>query len=192
MIEFSPIFVFQQLYLPYCLNALQKIPFSILQQQNICKYIEKNFELFFSKLELEEQTSAHLHKKNLAHYAQVWALLKTHKTCLFCLRRKPEHVLSCEHAICEVCVRIFGNPLSGNEFCYMVSSCILCVKKVSLSTRLKPPTAGARILTIDGGGIRGVIPLEFLRLLQDLLGFDLCLQDFFEQAFGTSSGMEKF
>lgn len=101
-------------------------------------------------------------------------------------------MLSCEHAICEVCVRIFGDPLPENEFCYMVSSCVLCVQKGTLSTRLKPPTAGARILAIDGSGVRGVIPLEFLGLLQDLMGFDLHLQDFFKQAFGTSSGKITF
>ena len=43
-------------------------------------------------------------------------------------------------------------------------------------------------MCVDGGGVRGVVPLEFLGLLQELLGPELCLQDFFEQAFGTSSG----
>lgn len=41
-----------------------------------------------------------------------------------------------------------------------------------------------------GGGFRGVIPLEFLSLLQDLLDPDLPVQDLLELAFGTSSGRE--
>ena len=53
---------------------------------------------------------------------------------------------------------------------------------------LKPPTAGVRILCIDGGGIRGVIPLEFLGLLQGDIGPECPIQDFFDMAFGTSSG----
>ena len=54
--------------------------------------------------------------------------------------------------------------------------------------RLKPSTAGVRLLSVDGGSVRGVFPLEFLGLLQGLLQPDLFLQDLFEQAFGTSSG----
>ncbi|THC87635.1 hypothetical protein EYZ11_012916 [Aspergillus tanneri] len=43
------------------------------------------------------------------------------------------------------------------------------------------------ILAIDGGGVRGVIPLEFLNLIQENLG--LCpLQDLIDLAIGTSSG----
>lgn len=44
------------------------------------------------------------------------------------------------------------------------------------------------MLSIDGGGTRGVIPLEHLRLLQDALGPDCALQDMFDLAVGTSSG----
>ena len=59
---------------------------------------------------------------------------------------------------------------------------------MSVKRRIKPPTAGSRILSIDGGGIRGVVPLEFLHLLQGILGPSLSLLDLFDQAFGTSSG----
>ncbi|MCJ1473164.1 hypothetical protein MMC13_001815 [Lambiella insularis] len=53
---------------------------------------------------------------------------------------------------------------------------------------VKPPTAGVNILSIDGGGIRGVIPLEFLNRLQKVLGPDCPVQDLFDLALGTSSG----
>ena len=58
--------------------------------------------------------------------------------------------------------------------------------------KVKPATAGVRILSVDGGGIRDVVSLEFLALLQDILDHNLTLQDYFEQAFGTSSGMCSF
>ncbi len=83
---------------------------------------------------------------------------------------------------------VFGNPVAGKESHFKIDVCILCSTRGTLVARLKPPTAGARILSIDGGGVRGVVPLEFLGLLQGLLDSDLSVQDLFEQAFGTSSG----
>ncbi|KAL8939686.1 MAG: hypothetical protein Q9216_003226 [Gyalolechia sp. 2 TL-2023] len=64
----------------------------------------------------------------------------------------------------------------------------MCVDEGEVKVRLKPPTAGVRILSIDGGGVRGVVPLESLSLLQNQLGPDLPLDSLFDQAFGTSSG----
>ncbi|TKA60681.1 hypothetical protein B0A55_12855, partial [Friedmanniomyces simplex] len=45
-----------------------------------------------------------------------------------------------------------------------------------------------RILSVDGGGIRGIIPLEFLHLLQRSLGSSCRIQDLFDLALGTSAG----
>lgn len=69
---------------------------------------------------------------------------------------------------------------------YYVQSCPLCGAG-SLVVTLKPPTAGVRVLTIDEGGIRDVIPLKFLRILQDIIGPGCAVQDLFDLAFGTSS-----
>jgi hypothetical protein len=52
---------------------------------------------------------------------------------------------------------------------------------------LKPTTAGVRLIGIDGGGARGVTPLEFMGELQRLLG-DCQLHDMIDLALGTSSG----
>ena len=50
-----------------------------------------------------------------------------------------------------------------------------------------PPTMNPSILAIDGGGVRGVISLEFLILIQEYLG--TCrLQDVIDLDIGTSSG----
>ena len=84
---------------------------------------------------------------------------------------------------------IFGLPVRGKECHFKVDTCILCLTQGKLIAKLKPATAGARILSVDGGGIRGVKPLEFLGLLQASVGSSLQVQDLFEQAFGTSSGM---
>ncbi|KAJ6109862.1 hypothetical protein N7486_002097 [Penicillium sp. IBT 16267x] len=49
-----------------------------------------------------------------------------------------------------------------------------------------PPTLSPTILAIDGGGVRGVIPLEFLLLIQEHLG-PCAIQDVVDLAVGTSS-----
>lgn len=51
-----------------------------------------------------------------------------------------------------------------------------------------PPTMNPTILAIDGGGVRGVIPLEFLILIQENLG-SCALQDLIDLSIGTSSGL---
>jgi patatin-like phospholipase/acyl hydrolase len=60
--------------------------------------------------------------------------------------------------------------------------------------RSKPPTAGIRILTVDGGGVRGIVPLKALLQLEEamnhLLGYSGSIQEHFDLAFGTSSGRE--
>ena len=43
-------------------------------------------------------------------------------------------------------------------------------------------------MSIDGGGIGGVIPLEFLKNIQDLVGPQCPVQDLFDLVIGTSSG----
>jgi hypothetical protein len=44
------------------------------------------------------------------------------------------------------------------------------------------------ILAIDGGGVRGGIPLEFLLLIQEYLGPDCKIQDVVDLSVGSSSG----
>ena len=181
---FKPVAVFRQLYLPHCLRAMSQLPAGDVD--NLCKVIEHYLETLFSSLDFQLETVAQAHAENLAFLSPVLTLPKTYTPCLFCLRRKPEHVLTCDHAICDVCVKIFGCTVPGNETDYVLSKCILCAEKGYLVTRLKPLTAGVCILSIDGGG---VVPLEFLRLMQETLGDELPVQDLFDQAFGTSSGM---
>lgn len=54
--------------------------------------------------------------------------------------------------------------------------------------RLRPFSAGERLLAIDEGGTRGVIPLDILAIIQDMTGSELQIQDLFEIAFAISVG----
>lgn len=66
----------------------------------------------------------------------------------------------------NVCVRILGHPRLGAEYTYDVDACVLCG---SFQTTMSPPTIDKRLLksllSIDGGGCRGTVPLRFLAIL---------------------------
>ena len=145
----------------------------------------------FLAISQNSQTSAELHRSNAAHQMKHCAQLKSNETCICCVRRNPEHVFTCGHALCDVCVEIYGNAVLGQEYCYDLPTCILC-EAGRLTAKIKPPTAGVRILSIDGGGVRGVVPLEFLNLLQKEVGEACPIQDLFDLAIGTSSGLLDF
>jgi hypothetical protein len=94
--------------------------------------------------------------------------------------------MSCEHAFCDICVRIYGKEDTDTDYLYQIK-CTLC-RFGNLTVKLKPVTAGERILSIDGGGPRGVIPLEFLAIIQEMMGPVTLVQELFDVAFGTSVG----
>ena len=116
-----------------------------------------------------------------------WSNIFSNNTCLCCLRRRPEALLPCGHSLCDICLQIFGEAALDSEYTYELPACLLCAAE-GLTRSLKPPTAGVRILSIDGGGSRGVIPLEFLSILQGTFGETCPIHDLFDLAFGTSSG----
>lgn len=76
-----------------------------------------------------------------------------------------EHPPACGHIMCDACVQIFGEPNSYSDYEYTLPECIVRGNLRVLQVRLKPPTAGPRVLSIDGEGPRGVIPPEDLEIL---------------------------
>ena len=96
--------------------------------------------------------------------------------------------MACGHSVCDSCVLAFGEGVLDFEYNFVLSSCIFCDCQPGLDVKIKPPTAGVRILSIDGGGSRGIIPLEMLSLLQELAGPDCPIRDFFDLTIGTSAG----
>lgn len=187
-IGFDPMAVFRKLYYFHCFTVFTQLTGSTEIASNYCHDVEKSVRTLFPAIELGFETAAELHADNMASFLTAWKQLKSNKTCFYCIRRKPEYMLSCSHAICEICVQIFGSVMSDKSFHYNLSKCILCVHEGNITARLKPATAGCRLLSVDGGGVRGIVPLEFLNLLQQVLGDGLPLQDLVDEAFGTSSG----
>jgi hypothetical protein len=187
---FNPREVFLTIYKPFCLRAIAQAYNSGSFTDQMCGKIENHVEAMFA--DLRNSSAAELHRTNLKSHSLQWAQLESNRTCLCCIRRSPEHVLACGHAFCDICIRIFGTTQCSIESHFTLHVCVLCNHQVSSTVVLKPATAGIRILSIDGGGVRGVIPLEFLQLIQDALGPKCPIQEFFDLAFGTSAGITIF
>lgn len=54
--------------------------------------------------------------------------------------------------------------------------------------KFKPPGAGVRILSLDGGGVRGIVQLEVLRAIEHVLGKHISVPTFFDLMVGTGTG----
>jgi patatin-like phospholipase/acyl hydrolase len=74
------------------------------------------------------------------------------------------------------------------EYTYLMTRCILCQQSGEITVRVKPPTAGSRLLVLDGGGIRGAFTLQALKALERERRLPYPLYDEFDLALGTSSG----
>lgn len=180
--------IYESMYKSSCTRSLELFYNckSIVSRQD--QNILDQFTDLFGDMHNLNGTATELHLVNITTAVVPWALLHTKRICLHCLRRKPEYVLTCGHTICDACIRAFGNPLTYTEYQYQIDRCLLC-RSGTLNIILQPPTAGFRLLSIDGGGFRGVVPLECLRLLQQSIGSACRVQDLFDLAVGTSSGL---
>lgn len=118
--------------------------------------------------------------------------LHSNKTCLSCMQAVPDYVLRCGHAFCDRCVRELGKPAARFESAWVLDRCFLCGRYWPDSgqvMRFKPYCAGVRILTLDGGGVRGIVELVLLCLVQKRMQVkSLLMKDCFDLIMGTSTG----
>jgi len=73
--------------------------------------IKKHLITFFSNMISSGKTAARMHQDKAGSLGIPWSQLKSNNTCLCCLQRKPENTLSCGHALCDVCVRIYEDEM---------------------------------------------------------------------------------
>lgn len=124
----------------------------------------------------------------LADFQPWLATRKLHKVCLACMQADPQHKLTCGHVVCEKCFIDMGDSPTTDPYLYTLNCCPFCSQISEVTVRVKPATAGLRVLSIDGGGIRAAIPIQFLCALENAIGLDIPIQEHFDLAYGTSSG----
>lgn len=141
----------------------------------------------------EDKIAAQLHREAvmLPFYKHIDDVrnksLVSHSTCFSCLMSPPQHALPCGHILCTPCLGAYGTQ---ERDAIEISTCPMHVDTTFRSWKifLKPEAAGVRILTLDGGGIRAIVALEILRLIEQTWGNQMRIQDFFDLIVGTSTG----
>ncbi|KAK3336354.1 hypothetical protein B0T19DRAFT_36498 [Cercophora scortea] len=114
------------------------------------------------------------------------------RTCLACLSNTPTNMLPCrprQHGICQECIRRYTGSTRHLSFIAIDSCPLGCqLERKPWTIRVKPKTAGARILVLDGGGIRGIVELMILSEIEKAIGHRIRIQDLFDLVIGTSTG----
>ncbi|KAK4178774.1 putative patatin-like phospholipase [Triangularia setosa] len=115
------------------------------------------------------------------------------KTCLSCLLSSPDHVLSCGHAYCPRCIQELSTHSQWKECAFDIHACVLCdcqdPSHNNQTIQFKPRCAGVRILTLDGGGVRGIVELGLVKALEDEIKLtNVRLAEMFDLIIGTSTG----
>ena len=136
-----------------------------------------------------------LHSHNVNHFFQRLggaSNFVSHSTCFCCLRDLAEHPLPCGHILCSACIKHYGRQHAKVAELFTIDACPLHEFDTKFPTpweiQFKPPSAGVRILSLDGGGIRGIVILEVLRAIEIELGKKIPIQNFFDLIVGTSTG----
>lgn len=150
--------------------------------------VERHFCQMVDTIYEEKTNPSTSHQEVLFKFRDKWIELYSNKTCFACLARAPEHSLPCGHSLCDPCTVMRGSSSSKNPWTFVIEVCPLCKSNKSTIIKLKPPTAGVRILSIDGGGVRGITSITWLQELQSFLRLPMPIQEHFDIAVGTSSG----
>lgn len=159
------------MYLQAYVDSLEHYSIDVTVRNRFLAAVECELQSLYSQLCSSNLGSRSIYTQRIASLRLRISELVMNRTCLTCLYRMPEKTLCCGHAICEVCLVTFGSSDTLDRYTYRLKACPLygIVKEEGQTFRLSLPTAGTRLLTIDGGGIRGVIPLTFLVALEGYL-----------------------
>ncbi|KAL4986567.1 hypothetical protein BDW68DRAFT_197978 [Aspergillus falconensis] len=144
--------------------------------------------------ELEEAATIHrdLVLVRFFHHLGGPSKFISHTVCYACLVEPPEHLLPCGHVLCTPCIKVFGVNRGKNA--YEMVACPMHLDRTEgqcpefWPISIKPHGAGTRILSLDGGGVRGIVELTILQQIEKALGPGLYIQDFFDLIVGTSTG----
>lgn len=163
---------------------------------NLTKLLERLRAATTTSLHLELQKAAEIHRdfvlKAFYQHLSGSKSFISHTSCFSCLIAPPEHALPCGHVLCTPCVQAFG--VTRGRYKIEMTYCPLHHEESDGQFRprwpvmIKPSSAGVRVLSLDGGGVRGIIELIIMQEIERALGPGLPIQAFFDLIVGTSTG----
>jgi hypothetical protein len=193
VIVFRPLDIFRVLYREDCVRACRTGILAhhgsrlMLLPSKFIELLEKEISGQYTQLRRRSESSGAWHREIMSRFEPDRFTFRSPDTCSICVMERPQCCLPCGHFTCGSCIRRFGDVIEAWRV--GLDHCILCRSSTSgLSVAVSPSTATPRLLSVDGGGARGVIPLVFLQCLEERIGLPLPVQDNFDFVFGTSSG----
>lgn len=147
-----------------------------------------------SQSELEEAANIHRTSvlRNFFTHLRGPKRIVSHTACFSCLVSTPEHPLPCGHVLCTPCVKAYGTSRGKTffdmKYCPLDEIDTKAYFESTWPISIKPPGAGVRILTLDGGGVRAIIGLTVLQQIEGAFQVDLPIQAFFDLIVGTGTG----
>jgi hypothetical protein len=184
--------VFRQFFYQICLqidplkDAYQR---DDLTSSQLANAIEIGFCEYAFEIIKTEVDGASVHRKVLLRFKDIWKTIRSNRNCLSCFARTPEDTLQCGHALCEPCVMQYGETSDAEPWTFWLRECPLCGEPNDRKLEHKPPTAGVRALILEGGGVRGIIPLSYLQDLETAINLPMGIQEHFDIIVANSSGM---
>ncbi|KAK0631606.1 hypothetical protein B0T14DRAFT_443704 [Immersiella caudata] len=145
----------------------------------------------FSQLASERRyvSSTISHFNALGRFRDIWAGYYCDKSCLACLAQAPSMKLDCGHQLCETCALNCGSFSEPDLWRICISHCPLCNDANQLILSIRPPTAGVRVLKLEGLVDSKAILARFLRDFQTFLGLSAFpLRDQFDLIIGSNIG----
>lgn len=130
-----------------------------------------------------------IHLNNLQQHTLFLKNRICNTSCASCILQAWDTVLPCSHGLCRLCLRAKSTTTNeSSQLC--LEDCPIC--RLTFPDPcffpMEPPTAVGRVLALDGGGVKGIVQLEILRLLEEKIGLDIPFTSFFDLVVGTSIG----
>ncbi|EGC40034.1 hypothetical protein DICPUDRAFT_74383 [Dictyostelium purpureum] len=119
-----------------------------------------------------------LNPENISKGFEDLEIKNSSEFCVKCLLDSPIIPFDCDHMLCVSCSEAngFNCPCDG------------CIGKIQYKKEIDfTPSMGSRILTLDGGGIRGIVECCILQRIQEEL-YDIEITKLFDLIIGTSTG----
>jgi len=163
------------------------------QQRGTSSQIQNAIEVTFCQYASEiinaKTDGTQRHEKVLSRFKELWKGIYSNKICFPCMARPAENTLTCNHVFCTPCIMEHGKANEAEPSTFWVAHCPLCCEPNNINFNFKPPTAGVRAIIAEGGGVRAVVPLTFLKELENCIDLPMSISDHFDIGVGCSSGL---